>query len=210
MDVVRIEALPRETGKSATRAIRREGNVPCIIYGHKMKPVAFQMPEKQMTQLAFSREARRIRIKVDKKSFNCVLKDVEVHPLTGKPIHADFIELRRGEKVTVAVPVRYHGTPIGQTEEGGETQVVVHELEVRCLPEDIPAYIDVDVKDLRIGDALHISDLSVENVEFISSPEKAIVTVLAPKVAAVEVEEEEELEAGEIEAEADELTEPEE
>lgn len=93
--------------------------------------------------------------------------------------------------VTLIVPVRFHGTPLGQ-KEGGNTQVVLHEVEVRCLPKDIPSHIDVDISALTIGDAIHVEDLSVEGGELLGRPEQTVVTVVPPR--AIEVEEEPEVE----------------
>lgn len=189
MDVVTIEAQPRKTGKGAARAVRRSGNVPCVVYGHGLEPLAFQVAEPQIKKIVFSPETKRIRIAIDGKSVDCILKDFVLHPVTDRPFHVDFQELRRGEKILVAVPLRYIGTPVGQTEDGGDTSVLVHEIEVTCLPQYIPTHIELDISHLRIGEALRVSDLDVPNVEFKWAPEKTLVTVLAPRIQAAEVEE---------------------
>lgn len=198
MEAITLEAQDRDVGKKATRAVRRAGNVPCVLYGHHTDSVSFQIPEASLKQLIYTTETHVVNVKLDGKEYSCILKDADLHPVTDRPIHADFLVLEAGEMVTLVVPVRYHGTPLGQ-KEGGNTQVILHEIEVRCLPQDIPAHIEVDIAGLNIGDAIHIEDLEVEGAEIIGRPEQTVVTVVAPR-ALEEVEEEEE----ELEVELDE------
>ena len=98
--------------------------------------------------------------------------------------------LQEGEKITLTVPVQYHGIPVGQVDEGGDTQYNVHELTISCFPKDIPSHLDVNVEHLTIGDAIHVSDLDVPDVEFEDAPERTLVVVLPPRLEPVEEEEE--------------------
>ena len=200
MEALTLEAQERGVGKKAARAVRRSGNVPCVLYGHHADPVAFQLPEASLKQLIYTTETHVVNIEIDGEQWNCIMKDADLHPVTDRPIHADFLVLSEGEMVTLIVPIRLHGTPIGQ-KEGGNTQVVLHEVEVRCLPKDIPSHIDVDISELMIGDAIHIAELQVEGAEILGRPEQTVVTVVPPR--AIEVEEE-----PEVELELDEEGEP--
>ena len=200
MDVLTIEAKRREPGKKAARAARRAGEVPCVLYGPQIESVSFQVPEITLKPLIFTSETHRVRIKVDGKKWDCILKHIDFHPLSDTPAHVDFQVLVKGTKVTMMVPVQYHGVPVGQVEDGGDTQVIAHELEVTCLPDNIPSHIDVDVTQLRIGDSIHIGDLSVEGVEFTGSADRTIVTVVAPRVVEEVLPAEEELAEGGEEA----------
>lgn len=192
MDVLQIEAQARETGKGAARAVRRQKNVPCVLYGPAVDPVVFQVPEQTLMPLIYTNESHVVRIELNGDAWECILKDMAFHPVTDRPMHADFQVLQTGEMITMTIPVNYQGVPQGQTA-GGNTQYNVQQLDVRCLPKNIPASIDVDVTHLDIGDALHISDLSVEGVEFMDAPERTLVTVIQPR-AVVEEEAEEGLE----------------
>lgn len=199
MDTITIEAAPRETGKKATRAVRSQNHVPCILYGPATDPVPFQLPLGTLNKLVYQRTTPLLRIEVDGESWDCIMKDFDLHPITDRPIHADFQVLKEGRPITLTVPIRYVGTPEGQ-KEGGDTQYNFREVSVRCLPENIPAEITVDVAELRIGDALHFYDLEIEGVEFQVRPEQTIVTVVAPRIEVLPEEEEEEvLEEGELE-----------
>jgi large subunit ribosomal protein L25 len=200
MDVITFEAKSRMPGKQGARAARRQKEVPCVLYGNKVDPVSFQVPEFDLERLVYTHETHIVKVEVDGQSWECVLKDMDFHPVTDRPIHADFQVLQQGEKITLTVPVQFHGTPAGQIE-GGDTQYVLHELEVTCLPKDIPSHIDLDVAHLQIGDAIHISDLNVEGVTFGGALQQTIVTVVAPRLQAEPAEaaldEELELELGE-------------
>ena len=207
MDVIEIEAKAREAGKKAARAARRDGEVPCVLYGRQVDAVSFQVPELSLRPLIYTDETHRVLIKVDGEEWECIMKDVVMHPVTDRPRHADFQVLQQGELITLTVPIQYHGTPVGQNE-GGDTQVVMNEIEVRCLPKDIPSHIDVDISGLDIGDALHVSDLTTEGVEFGSAPGQTLVTVVVPR--SEEELEEMEAEAGIVREEADILEEGEE
>ena len=207
MDVIEIEAKAREAGKKAARAARRAGEVPCVLYGRQVDAVSFQVPELSLRPLIYTDETHRVLIKVDGEEWECIMKNVVMHPVTDRPRHADFQVLQQGEMITLTVPIQYHGTPVGQSE-GGDTQVVMNEIEVRCLPKDIPSHIDVDISGLGIGDSLHVSDVAIEGVEFGSAPERTLVTIVVPR--SEEELEEMEAEAGIVREEADILEEGEE
>ncbi len=195
MDVITLEAQPREVGRKTARATRRAGNVPCILYGHRVEPVAFQVPEKSLHPLIYTQETHLITVNLDSNSWECVVKDIAFHPITDRPMHADFQVLQEGEQVTLSVPVRYLGTAIGHTQ-GGRLSFMLHELEVSCLPKDIPSYIDVDITEVGIGDAIHVGELEIENVDIHAPADQVLMTVIKPRVVVEEVALDEEGEEG--------------
>lgn len=190
MEAITIEAQEREVGKKAVGRVRSAGNVPCVLYGRRTDPVAFQILETELNQLIYTTEAHVVEIRLDGKKFNCIMKDADLHPVTDRAIHADFQVLEEGEMVNLTIPIQLHGTPIGQ-KEGGDTQVVLHEVEVRCLPSNIPSHIDLDISGLNIGDAIHIADLVTEGLELLGQPTQTVVTVVPPRLLEEEEEEEE-------------------
>ncbi len=201
MSIMTLEARARALGKKAARRVRREGGVPCVLYGHHVDPVHFQVPALPLKRLAFGRSANRVEVTLDGEAWSCVLKVIDLHPITDEPIHADFQVLQEGERIRITVPIRFVGTPAGQ-KEGGDTQHILTQLDVICFPKDIPAQVEVDVTELDIGEAIHVSDLELENVEIEMNPQQTIVTVVAPTIEPVEPEEPvltlEELEEGEM------------
>ncbi|MEJ2482723.1 MAG: 50S ribosomal protein L25, partial [Gemmatimonadota bacterium] len=117
--------------------------------------------------------------------------EIQRHPVRSEYVHVDFFEIRAGEKLNVNVPLHLVGTPIG-VKNGGVLQQVRHEIEIECLPAEIPASFEVDISGLEIGDSLHIGDIDLGGVDLLDEPERTICLVAAPRV--VEVEEEEDLE----------------
>ncbi|MDX1430285.1 MAG: 50S ribosomal protein L25 [Rhodothermales bacterium] len=206
MNTVKIEAQPRETGKSATRALRRSGNVPCVIYGHDADTVSCQMTSRALDGLVYTDERYRVEIQMGKDTFDCILKDVEFHPLLNKPVHADFQLLRAGEKIQLSIPVQFVGKSKGQ-KEGGDVQFLVHELEIEALPKDIPDHISVDITNLGIGDTLHVSDLETDGIEFVTPAAQSVVTCFVRKIELEPVEEVEPVEGELVEGEEGEAAE---
>jgi len=202
MDPLTLEAKPRETGSKAARDIRKNKNVPCILYGRDTDPIPFQVAVNEMNKLIYGRTSPVIEVSMNGESWRTILKDFDLHPITDRPQHADFQVLREGRKVTLTVPINYKGIPTGQ-QEGGDTQIIVRQLTISVLPKNIPSELEVDIADLEIGDSIHIYDLDVD-YDIKMAPGQTLVTVVAPHIettttAAEEEElEEEELEEGEL------------
>lgn len=211
MDAFVIEAQPRETGSSAARKIRNNNHVPCILYGRTVESTPLKIPISALNKLIYRRTAPVAEVQMNGESWNCILKDYDLHPLTDRPLHADFQALEEGDEVTITVPVNYTGIPIGQ-QNGGDTQQLARELTISVLPENIPSQIEVDISDLAIGDSLHVYDLDVE-YDVKTAPNQTLVTVVAPQIevapTAEAEEEEEEIELELTEEERAELTEEE-
>lgn len=186
MENLTIDAQPRNAGKGASRAVRRQGNVPCVLYGSNAEPVVFQVTELALKPLIYTAETHIVNIEVGSDSWECILKDVAFHPVTDRPMHADFQVLEKGQVITLSVPVNYEGTPKGKSD-GGVINIVLNELEVRVLPKNIPSHITVDISDLGVGDTIHIGDLELEGIEFTGTAEQTLVTIVQPR----RVEEEE-------------------
>lgn len=197
MNILKMEAQERAAGSKVAREIRRSGAVPCVLYGRGQAPIHFQLDRLSMRGLVFSDEMHRIELVVGKESYDCVIKDVDFHPLTDEPIHADFVALQAGQKIKLSIPVQYTGKALGQ-QEGGEVEYLLHELEILCLPKDIPESINVDISELAIGDTLHVSDLDFPEFEIQNPERQSLVTVVAPRA------EEEEVVADEVLAEGEE------
>jgi large subunit ribosomal protein L25 len=195
MDATVIEAQPRETGSKAARDIRNNDRVPCILYGPTVESTPLQVPVSAMNKLIYGRTAPVAEVALDGETHNCILKDFDLHPITDRPLHADFQALADGRKVTLTVPIHYQGVPLGQ-KNGGDTQMIIRELTISVLPDNIPAQIDIDIEDLAIGDSIHVYDLDVD-YEIEMTQQQTLITVVAPHIetAPTPTAEEEEEEA---------------
>ena len=194
-----------ETGKSAARRIRAAGKIPGNVYGHGAEPMAVQADELQFRALIskISTENTLIDLKVgDEKPKSVLIREVQRHPYRPVILHVDFFEITAGEKIRVSVPVRLEGNPIG-VRNGGILQVIRYELEIECLPRDIPSAFEVDISELKIGESLHIGDVGTGDVDVIEEDNLTVCMVVMPKAAPVEEEEADEI------SELDEDVEPE-
>jgi len=196
-------ATPRaEMGKAAVRRLRRENKVPGIIYGAEHSPMPITLDHKDLKK-ALSHEAvfsHILTIKVGNKSEKVVLKALERDPI--KPVikHIDFQRIRAGEKLIMNIPLHFLGAEEAPgVKEGGILSYTVKELEVKCLPDDLPEYIEVDITNLAIDEAVHLSDIKLpKGVELTTEvDEKHDATVVSIHHARVEAESEEEASATE-------------
>jgi large subunit ribosomal protein L25 len=185
-DALTLPAELRErAGKGASRALRREGRVPAVIYGGKEEPVSIHVEAKELVrQLNTGHFSNSIvMIELGGKTLRTLPKDVALHPVTDRPLHVDFLRLAKGSTVDVAVPVVFvneEGSP--GLKKGGVLNIVRHELELVCEADKIPSEIEIDVTGLEIGDAIHISTVTLPagSTSAITDRDFTIATVVAP------------------------------
>jgi large subunit ribosomal protein L25 len=188
MKAVKLEARLRErTGKEHSHKLRQRGLVPGVIYGAKEDTVPLELDAKEMHRFLLTQEGENVLIDLEiagaKPSVKkAVVKDLQLDPVTGRVLHVDFLHISMTEKIKVRVPVHLLGTSTGVKNQGGIIQHILRELEVSCLPSDIPASIDMDITELGIGDSLHVRDVAVDQVEILTETERTIVTVIPPTV----------------------------
>lgn len=180
MSAITLQAEARDTGKKGTKAVRREGGVPCVLYGKAQDPVTFAVSEMSLKDLIYTSEVHKVKVELGGQSWNCFMKDISFHPVTDRPLHADFQMLVDGEKVIVTVPVRLTGTPKGQLQ-GGRTRQVMKEAQIICMPEHMPSSISVEVSGLDIRDSIHVRELNIPGVEFMAEPGQTVVVIASPK-----------------------------
>lgn len=177
--------LRERTGKGVARKLRSEGLIPGVFYGHKTEPVALSLDPVELKKILSSASGRNtfITLKFEGKKEKdrvAMLKDLQVTPLKREYLHADLYEILMDEKITSRVPVHFVGKAVG-VKEGGIEQHSRRELDIRCLPANIPNFIEVDVTNLAIGDSLHIKDLKLpEGVEILDPAGDTVVSVVAP------------------------------
>ncbi len=181
------------TGKGVARKLRAEGLIPAVFYGHKSDPMALSINSTELKKIVNSESGRNtlITLKIEgKKDRVAMLKELQLSPLKRVYLHADLLEVLMDEKVTSRIPVHFVGKAIG-AKEGGIEQHLRRELDIRCLPANIPDFIEVDVTNLAIGDSIHVKDVTVpEGVEVLDPAGDTIVTILAPAAEKVVTPEE--------------------
>ncbi|MEJ2602309.1 MAG: 50S ribosomal protein L25/general stress protein Ctc [Gammaproteobacteria bacterium] len=198
-----------EQGKGASRRLRREGKLPAIVYGGDRPPRAITLDHNKVLQQAQNERfySSVLTVKVGEKAQEVILKDVQRHPAKRQILHLDLQRIVAGEAIRMSVPIHYLGedTAPGVKEEGGVLFRQYNEVEVSCLPKDLPEYLEVDVSGLGMDELLHLSDIKVpENVEIVElaqedAEDHVIVSIHMPRQIIEEEEEEgEEPEAGEV------------
>lgn len=208
MKQVELFAEIREkTGKGAANSLRRQGYIPAVFYGKDSPARSLFLNRAEVKRkLSTARGENTIfalTIKDDNESFNkmAILKEVQTEPLTHDILHTDFYEVLMDKEITVRVPLSIKGRAKG-AEDGGILQTVTREIELECLPADIPESIEVNVTPLDIGESLHIRDLNLsEKYRILDDPELTLVSVVPPEteekpVSAEEVSGEPEVVAG--------------
>ncbi len=205
MQELALVAKRREgTGKGAAGRLRRNGMVPAILYGPNVEeaiPLTVSVDELERVRHKMPGLNVLLDLTVEGESAarKVIFKKIERHPVKDIPLHIDFYETESGRKMIIELPIHIVGKAEGVTL-GGILDLGVRKLKVECLPKNIPAFIEVDVTSLNIGDSLHIKDIApLEGVRFIDDPIKTIVAVAAP--AGLESKESEEEEKEEEAAE---------
>jgi large subunit ribosomal protein L25 len=182
MSEVLLEARKRAPGRSTARALRRQGVVPGVFYFHGEEPIPLAATELALRPLIFTSESHIVRLRLDDGvEKTCVLKDVTFDPITDRATHFDLQGVAANERMRLEVPIALVGTAIGQRE-GGVVDLLLHKLEIECLPHDLPEHIDVDVAELAIGQSLHVRDLNLGNLTILTSPDATIVAITPPRV----------------------------
>lgn len=207
----RLSVEPRTgTGKGSARALRRSEMIPAIVYGHGFDPVPLKVKLSEIKRLLHHETIESVILKtqINGVEENLIVKSIQRHPLTHDILHIDFQRIKLTEKITTHVPIELQGEPIGVKQDGGVLDFLLREVEVRCLPTEIPEHITVDVSELKIGDSLRIGDLQLpDNIEVLTDPETPFVVIAAPTVVEVTAEEEAEEGEGEELEEAEETAE---
>ena len=210
-DALILPAERRErAGKGASRALRREGRIPAVIYGGKEEPTTIHVEEKELVRQLMTGHFMNsiVKIEVDGESIRTLPKDVALHPVTDRPTHADFFRLARDAKVEVSIPVVFANEEESPgLKKGGVLNVVRHELDLICAADKIPGEIEIDVTGKEVGDSIHISEVNLPegSESAITDRDYTIATLVAPS-ALKKSEEEEEAEGEEVAADEVEAT----
>jgi large subunit ribosomal protein L25 len=202
-DIVVAAENRTETGKNVNRRLRTRGLIPGVLYGSKKEAVPLAVSPKEITTILRSKtgENTLFDLEIGGSRRKVILKEFQIEPIKGSLLHADFYEVALDKPIEVSVHIEVTGTPVGVKVQGGLLDHVTREVEVSCLPADIPEKITVDVSELELGKAIRVSDLKVpEKVTMLSEPDLVVVHVVAPRaeeeVAAAAVPAEGEAAAG--------------
>ena len=189
MKSVKIEGQVRsEHGKTATRRLRSEGSVPCVIYGGE-KEIHFSAPILAFRPLVYTPDFQLAEITVEGATYRCILKDKQFDVVTDQLSHVDFLELVEGKKITANLPLKYVGQPAG-VKAGGRLETKMKTLKVRTLPKFLKEAIEVDITNLELNGNMRVQDVVAENMEVMNSPRIPIASIVMTRALRQEATEE--------------------
>jgi large subunit ribosomal protein L25 len=181
-----LQAASRTTtGKGAARALRRQGKVPGVIYGHGREPESVAVDTMALNKMLVGISAATTIVDVavdDRAPVKALIREIQRDALRPAEIlHLDLYEVQADEQITLEVPIRLTGIPDGVRNFGGVLDHVLRELEIEVLPRDIPEHVDLDVTALTIGHSLFVRDIQVANARVLNDPDTPVCTVVAPR-----------------------------
>ena len=179
------------TGKGVARKLRAAGRVPAVLYGHGMDPVSLSVDSRELLHLFHTGAGTNVLVDlvVDGADHLALAREIQRDHIKGRYVHVDFVAVRRDEKITILVPIRAVGDSVG-VKAGGVLEHHLWEVQVECLPTDVPEAIEADVSELEIGDSLRVADLTAPNgVTILANPDESVIAAVQPQMA-IEPEEE--------------------
>ena len=208
MELIEIKTKIRTTtGNGPARRLRMSGQIPAVLYGPKTESVLLSVNKSDLELLFKKGGIGQVVLNLviqkngEKTTRPAMIKELQTHPVSRNFIHIDFYEIKMDQKITAKIPVVTTGTAKG-VELGGIVQIIRRELEVECLPLEVPESIEIDISDLDIGDSIHVGKIHLEGgIEFLEEDDYTVVTVVSPKMEDEEPEEEEEIEEEDAEKE---------
>ena len=187
MKTLAINVKERQNvGKTNTRALRNQGNVPCVLYGGE-KQVTFYAHENDFRKLVYTPDTFVVDLDVDGKKTKAIMQDIQFHPVSEKILHIDFLEVFDDKPITVSLPVNLSGVAIG-VKNGGNLMFRRPKIITKGLLSNLPEAINIDIEHLKIGMFIYIKDVVIEGAEFLAPPNSVVVGVKTARAAIVEEE----------------------
>ncbi len=184
MSSVTLKASPREaTGTNASRRVRVSENIPAVYYKGSEEPLSLQVNAKEFGN-ALKEHHRVVSLELDGKTYeNCLIREVQRHPVTGEVTHIDFQGLEAGKTIRVTLPIQFNGSPIG-IRQGGQVRRLLHKATISVKPEHLPRFIEVEVAQLEASQTMLVRDLPVnENYKLLVPDHVAVIQVTKPRAA---------------------------
>jgi len=173
-------SLRTDLGKKSSKNTRKEGNVPCVIYG-KEQNIHFHIHENNFKNLVYTPDAHLVNLDLDGKEYKVVLQDIQFHPVTDKITHADFIEIFDNKPIVISLPIKVTGDSVG-VKAGGKLRIKKRHLKVRGFANDIPEFLPIDVTEVKIHHSVKVGDLSYDKIELIDPNITTILSVATSRV----------------------------
>ena len=184
-------ALRENVGRKDAKALRKNGQVPCVIYGNNIEQVKFYTDARSFKKILYTPETLIIDFEINGTVYHTILQDIQYHPVTDEVLHADFLDVNEDNPITVTLPIRTEGTSPGVMR-GGRLNKNLAKLKVRGLVNDLPDNITLDISKLNLNQSIKVKDITLDKIEVLVPSNTIIVDVKAPRNANVEETSEEE------------------
>jgi len=182
MKTIEIKGTFRnELGKKSSKEIRKAGNVPCVIYG-KEKNIHFYAPELSFKNLVYTPDAHLVKLSIEDKEYQAVLKDMQFHPVKDNILHADFVEIHDKKPVVINIPIKVSGDSVGVIA-GGKLSIKRRTLKVKGLAKDLPESLHIDITNLKIHEGVKVGELSYDKIELLDPKKSMVLTIATSRVA---------------------------
>lgn len=182
MQKIEIKAVKREDlGKTATKQLRKEENVPCVLYGGK-DVVHFYASENEFRKLIYSPNVYLVTLNVDGSKYDAIIKDAQYHPVSEKMLHADFLQISDDKPITIEIPVKLEGLAEG-VKAGGKLQLEQRKLRVKGLAKYVPDELVVNISNLGLGKGIQVGHLNYPNLELLNAKNSVVVSVKLTRAA---------------------------
>ena len=188
MKEISLNGQKRETvGKKASKLMRKEGLVPCNLYGEERvdgKPVAlaFAIPMTDLRKAIYTPHIYVVNLNIDGEAHKAVIKELQFHPVTDAVLHIDFYEINDTKDITIGIPVKLNGLAQG-VRDGGKISLSIRKIVVKAPYQRIPEQLDIDVTDLQLGKSIKVGQLSFEGLELVTSPDVVVCSVKATRAS---------------------------
>lgn len=173
--------LRKDLGKKATKALRSEDLIPCVLYGGE-ENCHFVVSSKAVKGLVYTPNVYIVELNVEDKSYSAILKDLQFHPVSDNVIHLDFYQISADRPVVIDVPVKLNGFAVG-VKAGGKLTLVNRKLKVKALPDNLPDNLELDVTNLELGKSIKVKDLSYDNIEVVNNKNLVIAQIKLTRAA---------------------------
>jgi large subunit ribosomal protein L25 len=183
MKSISLQGKTREiTKKSAINAMRREGQIPCVLYGPKVENLHFSLSDRDLLQILNTPNSYIINLDVDGKAYKAVYHSAQFHPVTDEPLHIDFLAVSEDRPVVINVPVVVKGNSEG-VRQGGKLMLITRKLKISAALNDLPDNIEVDITDLKIGKSIVAGDVKVDKIQVLTPKTTIICSVKMTRAA---------------------------
>ncbi|MBR4240510.1 MAG: 50S ribosomal protein L25/general stress protein Ctc [Prevotella sp.] len=188
MKEISVNGQKRETvGKKATKLLRKEGLVPCNLYGEKVvdgKTVAeaFAIPARDLRKVVYTPHIYVVNLNIDGTPHKAIMKELQFHPVTDALLHIDFYEINETKDITIGIPVKLNGLAQG-VRDGGKINLSIRKINVKAPYQQIPEQLDIDVTNLQLGKSIKVGELSFEGLELVTSPDVVVCSVKATRAS---------------------------